>query len=220
LTSFPRLPPPSQASASRRWIFLTSQHCCPLLHFRRIKIPGCGPLRRFDVVLHLPRTQERAGGGFVAFQRRSCVLHLPCRQLRAGGGSLHISPPFLRLPPPSHARASWSWIFLTSRRCCPLLHLPRMQKHVEGGLFSRFDAVSPYWDTSASTHDTSSLPSQDCTAMSIDTSTALARFIGCLRWGNTREKVAYPRVFRNPYPNPSKPLPLGTGAGSRGYGYG
>jgi len=31
--------------------------------------------------------------------------------------------------------------------------------------------------------------------MSIDTSTALARFIGCLHWGNTREKVAYPRIF-------------------------
>ena len=28
-------------------------------------------------------------------------------------------------------------------------------------------------------------------AMSIDTSTVFARFIGCLRWGNTREKVAY-----------------------------
>jgi hypothetical protein len=65
-------------------------------------------------------------------------------------------------------------------------------------------------------HDTTSLTSQDCMAMSVDTSTALARFIGCLRWGNICQRVACPRVSRNPYPNLSKTLPLGTGTGSAG----
>ena len=52
------------------------------------------------------------------------------------------------------------------------------------------------------------LTSQDCTAVSIDTRTALARFIGWL-WEDTREQVWVPPGFENPYPNPLKPVPLG-----------
>ena len=51
------------------------------------------------------------------------------------------------------------------------------------------------------------LTSHDCMAVSIDTCTALARFIRKLTVSGFR----YLRVVENPYPNPSKPLPLGTG---------
>src|SRR6266567_1062058 len=63
---------------------------------------------------------------------------------------------------------------------------------------------------------TTFLPSQGCTAVSVDTCIALARF-----------PEAYPRMgwstpgfSKNPYPYPPKPVPLGTGTGFRGYGYG
>ena len=52
------------------------------------------------------------------------------------------------------------------------------------------------------------LTSQDCTAVSIDTRTALARFIGWL-WEDTREWVWVPPGFENPYLNLLKPVPLG-----------
>jgi len=67
------------------------------------------------------------------------------------------------------------------------------------------------------------LTSQCCTAVSIDTCTAVARFLGQF-WRWTRAQVAYPRFFckthtrtcRNPYPWARVRVFWGTGVGSSG----
>jgi len=55
--------------------------------------------------------------------------------------------------------------------------------------------------------------------VSIDTRTALARFIGWL-WEDTRERVWVPPGFLKPLPKPVETRTLGAGAGFRGCGYG
>jgi hypothetical protein len=79
-------PPPLHARARRRWFFTA---------FRR-------PSRH----RHLPRMQQRAGGGFFTpFRRCSHHRHLPCMPEVVFYG---VSMPFASPPPPSHARASRS----------------------------------------------------------------------------------------------------------------
>jgi hypothetical protein len=51
-----------------------------------------------------------------------------------------------------------------------------------------------------------------CTAVSIDTCTAVARFFSRF-WSHTRARVAYPQVF-------VKPVPVPVETRTPGYGYG
>src|SRR5271168_4537836 len=65
-------------------------------------------------------------------------------------------------------------------------------------------------------HSHTFLPSQGCTAMSVDICIALVRLPEaylCAGWSNTG-------FLKNPYPYLPKPVPLGTGTGFHGYGYG
>jgi len=57
-----------------------------------------------------------------------------------------------------------------------------------------------------------------CTAVSIDTCTAVARFLNRLFGGIPAHRLHTPGFLRNLYP--LKPVPLGTGTGFLGYGYG
>jgi hypothetical protein len=87
-------PPPSHASARRRWIF------------RWFRSRSCR--------LHLPHVQERDGGGFMALRPRSRCHHLPRRRELDGGGFYVFSTPFALLPPSSHAtarRGGFMWPF-------------------------------------------------------------------------------------------------------------
>ena len=83
--------------------------------------------------------------------------HLPRVQKRAGGGISSLSTPFTCPSPPSHAKASWRWNFLSldadymsstsltcksepevvfppSQCCSRVLHLLRLQEQAGGGI--------------------------------------------------------------------------------------
>ena len=130
-TPFASPPPPSRATASRRWIFT-----------------------QFDSI-HITTTS--AGSGFMASRRRS-HLHLPRMQQRAGGGFYSVSTLFGPHHLPRMQQASRRWIFtqfdtihiattsagggfMASRRHPHLLHLPRMQQQAGGGFLRNFDTV-------------------------------------------------------------------------------
>jgi len=109
LTPSPPPPPPSHARASRRCISTLFPCPSPPSHAkvsrRWIRIA----FRRRSHVLHLPCMEKRVGGGFMSpfnAVRTSSNSHA-----RAGGGFSYISMPFARPPPPSHAKASWRWIY-------------------------------------------------------------------------------------------------------------
>jgi hypothetical protein len=79
--------------------------------------------------------------GFYAFRPRSRCHHLPRRQERDGGGVYVVSSPFASPPPFSHARARRRWIFTSFRPRSRRRHLPRMQERVRGGFLGGFDPV-------------------------------------------------------------------------------
>ena len=92
---------------------------------------------------------------------------------------------------------------------------------VDAASTSVFD--EPYVNKSPSPSDTTFLTSQACTAVSIDTRTAPARFIGQF-CEDTRERVYVPpgflkpptRTCRNPYPWVRVRVDTGRGTGSAG----
>jgi hypothetical protein len=150
----------------------------------------------------------------------------------------------LALPPlPSHARPSRRWSFMAFRHHSHQFHLPRMAERAGGG-FMGFQhhlyplhlprmldrAPCPPLRSLPPSHATARrgwilvtlsepLTSQGCTAVSIDTCTALARLLGQF-WSHTRAWVCVPPGFLKPLPQPVKTRTLECGCGFRGYGYG
>ena len=110
-------------------------------------------------VLHLPRVQKRAGGGFLlrfdpvhasstslackSEQRwaHSHVLCLPRMQKRAGVGFHGVLTTFRYPPPPSRAKASWRWFFyIVFQRCLSVSASLHAKAHWRWFLL-RFDDV-------------------------------------------------------------------------------
>ena len=143
--------------------------------------PWYGTLARYVRKLHLVHSIT---------VNASIILHAPLRRYSPSLACKSepevdlygVSAVFPHLPSPSQARASQRCIFGTVPDTCVLL--------------SRRRVFSPSLCPSRAAGDVStpSLPpppfltSQDCTAVSIDTRTALARFIGWF-WEDTREWV-------------------------------
>ena len=102
-------------------------------------------------------------------------------------------------PPPSHATASRGWILMAFRPRSCVLHLPRMQQQAGEMILISFRPRFP--------NIPESITSQCCMAVSIDTCTAVARFLSRF-WRHTRTRVGVPPGFyktqtptrRNPYP--------------------
>jgi hypothetical protein len=125
------------------------------------------PERYHSRLLHLPRTQKRAGGGFMLYfdavrifylprmqERAVHHHHLPRTQKRAGGGFMLYFMPFACLPPPSHATARRRWIFVTlsepsltsqgrTRLCQSTLALPLRGRLVSFGAIPARGFVCP-----------------------------------------------------------------------------
>ena len=92
----PPPPPPSCPNASRRWTFSTFRHSSHLLHLPRVQMRAGGGFRRRCHLLHLPHVQTQAGGGisrpFDTPPTTSTSLAYKCEpevdflEMRAGGG--------------------------------------------------------------------------------------------------------------------------------------
>jgi len=83
---------------------------------------------------HLPRMQERVGGGFYVVSTPFMLLPPPSHAKARRGWFYGLSTPFVLPPPPSHATAKRRWGFMAfrprSRR-----HLPRRQERDGGGFY-------------------------------------------------------------------------------------
>ena len=144
------LAPPSHAMASWRWIFAVFRHSFRVLHFPLTQESAGWAFmasRHYSHILHIPRMQRQARGGYLwqfdailtsstSFAHKSQLDRpswCPNAVLASSTSLAHnserkvdlhgVPTPFLCPPPPSHATASWRWIFMVFRCYSCILHL-------------------------------------------------------------------------------------------------
>jgi hypothetical protein len=130
-------PPPLQARARRRWVFMSARPCSRHRHLpshataRQVSFMSFQPLSHFR---HLPRMQERDGGDFYVISTPFAPPPPPPSYARASQSGFlgGLDPVHAAVTSPTYNSESDVGFYGPSTLFAPLLP-PRMQQRVGGG---------------------------------------------------------------------------------------